>query len=80
MGVSNKEFVKGEGIKYKEPIKLDKKINGYEQKCCDISSCNIWVLDEIRTKNINRIMGNLNINSLSSKFDQLKAKERLTVW
>ena len=31
------------------------------------------ILDEIRTKNINRlIIGNLNINSLSSKFEQLK--------
>ena len=70
---SNKEFIEGERIKYKEPIKLDKKINGYEHKCSDISSCNVSVLDEIRIKNINRlIIGNLNINSLSSKFDQLK--------
>ena len=71
--LSNKEFKEGERIKYKEPIKLDKKINGYEQKSSDISSCNVSVLDEIRIKNINRlVIGNLNINSLSSKFDQLK--------
>ena len=54
-------------MKYKEPIKLDKKINGFEHKCSDICSCNVSVLDEIRTKNINRlIIPNLNINSLSS--------------
>ena len=64
--------MEGEGIKYKEPIKLNKKINGYEQKCSDISSCNVSVLDEIRPKNLNRlIVCNLIINSLSSKFVQL---------
>ena len=74
VGVSNKEFIMGEGIKYKEPIKLDKKDNnGYEHKSSDMSSCIVSVLDEIRTKNINRlIIYNLNINSLSSKFEQLK--------
>ena len=30
VGVFNKEFIQGEGMKYKEPLKLDKKINGYE--------------------------------------------------
>ena len=65
--------MEGEGIKYKEPIKLNKKINGYEQKCSDISSCNVSVLDEIRPKNLNRlIVCNLIINSLSSKFVQLE--------
>ena len=49
VGVSSKEFIEDEGIKYKEPIKLDKKINGYEHKCFDISSCDLSVLDEIRT-------------------------------
>ena len=73
LGVSNKKFIEGEGIKYKYPIKLDKKINGYEHKCSDISSCNVSVLDKIKTKNINRsIISNLNINSLPSKFDKLK--------
>ena len=74
VGVSNKEFIVGEGIKYKEPIKLDKKDNNcYEHKSSDMSSCIASVLDEIRTKNINRlIIYNLNINSLSSKFEQLK--------
>ena len=47
VGVSDKEFIEGEGVKYKEPIKLDKKINGYEHKCPDISSCDVSVLDEI---------------------------------
>ena len=59
-------------MKQKEPIKLGKKINGYEDKCSDISSCHVSVLDEIRTKTNRLILGNLNINSLSSKFDQLK--------
>ena len=47
--VSNKEFIEGDRIKYKEPIKLDEKMNGYDHKCSDISSCNVSVLDEIRT-------------------------------
>ena len=28
--VSNKEFIEGDRIKYKEPIKLDEKMNGSE--------------------------------------------------
>ena len=65
--------MEGEGTKYKEPIKLNKKINGNEQKCSDISSYNVSVLDEIRPKNLNRLtVCKLIINSLSSKFVQLK--------
>ena len=41
MVVCNKEFIENEGIKYKEPMKLDKKINGYEHKCSDTSGCNV---------------------------------------
>ena len=56
---------------------MDKKINAYEHTFSDISSCNLSVLDEIGTKNINNlIIGNLNINPLSSKFDQLKVSIR----
>ena len=52
---------------------MDEKLNGYEQRCSDISSFNVSVLDEIRTKSANRlIIGNFNINSLSTKFDLLK--------
>ena len=52
---------------------MDEKLNGYEQRCSDISSFNVSVLDEIRTKSTNRlIIGNFNINSLSTKFDLLK--------
>ena len=51
VGVSNKEFIVGEGIKYKEPIKLDKKDNnGYEHKSSDMSSCIVSVLDENQNK------------------------------
>ena len=46
MGVSNKEFIEGEGT----PIKLDKKNNGYEEICSDISSSDVSVLSEIKTK------------------------------
>ena len=64
LGVCGKEFIEGEGIKYKKRIELDKKINVYEHKYSDISGCNVSVLDEIRTKKTNRlIVGNLNINS-----------------
>ena len=56
---------------------MDKKINAYEHNCSDISSCNLSVLDESGTKNLNSlIMGNLNINPLSSKFDQLEVSIR----
>ena len=73
MAVSSNQFKEGEEIKYIEPIKLDKKINGYEHKCSAISSCIVSVLDEIKTKKISRLLiSNLNINSLSSTFDQLK--------
>ena len=52
---------------------MDEKLNGYEQRCSDISSFNVSVLDEIKTKSANRlIIGNFNINSLSTKFDLLK--------
>ena len=37
---------------YKNLLNPIKKINGYEHKLSDISSCNVSVLDEIRTKNI----------------------------
>ena len=43
MAVSSNQFKEGEEIKYTEPIKLDKKINGYEHKCSAISSCNVSV-------------------------------------
>ena len=57
MGVSNEEYIEGEGIKYKE-LNLEKKINGYEHKRSDISSCNVSALDDIRTKNINKYINN----------------------
>ena len=37
---------------YKNLLNPIKKINGYEHKLSDISSCNVSVLDESRTKNI----------------------------
>ena len=43
------------------------------EKCDSDHSFDTSILVEIRTKNINRLIkGNLNINSLSSKFDHLK--------
>ena len=41
MAVSSNQFKEGEEIEYIEPIKLDKKINGYEHKCSAMSSCNV---------------------------------------
>ena len=57
VGVSNEEYIEGEGIKYKE-LNLEKNINGYEHNCSDISSCNVSALDDIRTKNINKYINN----------------------
>ena len=56
---------------YNETTVLNEDCENNKQKIA--TDNDITLLDEIRTKNINRlIIGNLNINSLSSKFEQLK--------
>ena len=58
---------------HSEFTSLIKKCSGDEHECNVNYSSAISVLDETRTKNTNRLLiGNLNINSLSSKFKQLK--------
>ena len=56
---------------YNETTVLNEDCENNKQKIA--TDNDITLLDEIMTKNINRlIIGNLNINSLSSKFEQLK--------
>ena len=52
---------------------MEQKYSDHECDCNINHSCDISALVEIRTKAINRlIIGNLNFNSLSSKFEKLK--------
>ena len=52
---------------------MEQKYSDHEYDCNINHSCDISALVEIRTKAINRlIIGNLNFNSLSSKFEKLK--------
>ena len=71
LGVSHNKTQEGIGVTYNETTVLNEDCENNKQKIA--TDNDITLLDEIRTKNINRlIISNLNINSLSSKFEQLK--------
>ena len=73
VGISN-YLTKNNGRKnHTELTNLSQKCSNDEHECSINHSSAISVLDEIRTKNKNSlIIDNLNIDSLSSKFEQLE--------